>query len=205
MGDSIRIRRITPAGTVSTLAGQLINGSADGPGQTAAFGNARGVAVDNTGAVYVADQANQLIRKLTPDGANWNVTTIAGKPGSPGSTNGFGADARFNQPTGVAVDSAGNVYVVDSGAARVTKGITTNAPVQLRFDTTPGGLSIAGGNFTMKLATPSSGSIILEASENLVLWLPIQTNTLSAPSLEITIPLHPAGRAFYRVKLSTQP
>lgn len=203
VGDSSRIRRITPAGAVSTLAGQFLNGSADGAGETASFWGARGVGVDNAGAVYVADQSNHLVRKLTPDGASWNVTTIGGKPGSAGATNGLGADARFNRPTGVAVDSSGNVYVVDSGAARVTKGISTNAPSLLRFDTAPGGLTIAGGNFTMKLATPSSGAVILEASQNLIAWVPIQTNALSAPTLEITIPLDLA-KAFYRLKLGTE-
>jgi hypothetical protein len=69
--------------------------------------------------------------------------------------------------------------------------MTTNAPVKLRFDTTAGGPSIAEGQFTMKLATPSNGSIILEESQDFVVWLPIQTNTLSTP----------AGNAFYRLKL----
>jgi hypothetical protein len=201
VGDSIQIRKITSGGMVSTLAGQLLNGSADGPGSTATFWTARGVAVDRAGNVYVADQANQLVRKLTPDGGSWNVTTIGGMQGSAGTTDGVGVDARFSQPTGVAVDGAGSVYVVDSAGARVTKGISSNTQVEVRFDTSPGGLSISDGTLTMRLVTPSSGSIILEESQNLFEWVPIRTNILSAPTLELSIPFNLAQNAFFRLKL----
>jgi sugar lactone lactonase YvrE len=202
VGDSIQIRKITSDGTVSTLAGQLVNGSADGPGSTATFWGARGVAVDSAGNVYVADQPNQLVRKLTPVGGSWNVTTIGGKQGLAGTTDGLGMDARFSQPTGVAVDGAGSVYVADSSGARVTKGISTNAPVEVRFETDPGGVTISGGNLTMNLLTPSSGSIILEESQNLLAWLPIRTNILSAPTLQLSIPFNSAQNAFFRLRLA---
>ena len=106
------IRKITPAGVVSTLAGTAAsNGSADGTGAGARFNNPFGVAVDAAGAVYVADQINFTIRKITPAGA---VSTLAGTAVSSGSANGTGAAARFNNPFGVAVDAAGAVYVADT-------------------------------------------------------------------------------------------
>jgi streptogramin lyase len=107
------IRKITPAGVVSTLAGAAgQSGSADGTGPVARFAAPRGLAADAAGNVYVADTDNHTIRKITPAGV---VTTLAGKPGESGNTDGAGAAARFSEPRSVAVDAAGNVFVADSG------------------------------------------------------------------------------------------
>jgi sugar lactone lactonase YvrE len=115
------IRKITPAGVVTTLAGSAgVAGSADGTGSDARFNSPRNVAVDSAGNVYVADEGNRTIRQITSAGA---VTTLAGSPGVTGSTDGVGSAARFNTPWGVAVDSAGNVYVADYYNDRITKGI----------------------------------------------------------------------------------
>ena len=109
------IRKITPAGVVSTLAGTaggptVPPGSADGTGAAARFFEPYGVAVDVRGNVYVADTYNNTIRKVTPAGV---VSTLAGTAGTSGSDDGTGAAARFNFPQGVAVDGSGNVYVAD--------------------------------------------------------------------------------------------
>jgi len=111
VGDEVnhKIRKITSAGVVTTLAGSGSSGSADGTGTLASFNNPYGVAVDLSGNVYVADKGNFLIRKITSGGV---VTTLAGS-GSSGSANGTGTAASFNYPFGVAVDGSGNVYVGD--------------------------------------------------------------------------------------------
>src|SRR6267142_80957 len=93
-------------------------GSLDGKGSTALFSYPYGVAVDGSGNVYVADQLNSTIRKITPAGV---VTTLAGSAGQNGAADGTGPAAHFFQPYGVAVDSSGNVYVADMANNTIRK------------------------------------------------------------------------------------
>lgn len=98
--------------TVSTLAGTAGSaGAVDASGADARFKDLTGLAVDADGNAYVADSGNHTIRKVTVDGA---VTTLAGTAGTAGSADGTGAAARFDAPSGVAVDSAGTLYVADT-------------------------------------------------------------------------------------------
>ncbi len=90
------IRKVTPAGVVTTLAGIAGYGSADGTGNAASFWDPSGVAMDSAGNVYVADTYNDEIRKITPAGV---VTTLAGAAAQTGSADGTGSAARFNNPT----------------------------------------------------------------------------------------------------------
>ena len=113
------IRKITPAGVVSTLAGGGAVQGADGTGTAASFNNPDGVATDAQGNVYVADFGDSKIRVITPAGV---VTTLAGSPENAGGyADGPAATALFNQPTGVAVDLYNNVYVVDYGNNMIRK------------------------------------------------------------------------------------
>lgn len=126
-----RIRKISPTGTVTTIAGSGAEGSANGVGANASFHYPRQIAVDRFGSLYVADTSNSLIRKITSSGI---VTTYAGKistdgvNGISGSDDGMAAMASFSNPEGIAVDSEGTVYVSDSGNQKIRK-IDTNGVV----------------------------------------------------------------------------
>lgn len=113
-----KIRKITSAGVVTTLAGSGASGTTDGTGAAASFNLPIGVAVDALGNVYVIDgDFYCIIRKVTAAGV---VTTLAGS-GAPGFANGTGAAASFNGPHGIVVDNAGNVFVTDGGNNRIRK------------------------------------------------------------------------------------
>jgi kumamolisin len=111
--DNHTIRKITPNGTVTTLAGLAgVSGSTDGLGSAARFNNPSGIVVDIYENIFVADTDNHTIRAITQAG---NVTTVAGLAGSSGSADGAGSSARFNHPSGIAVDAEDNLYVADTG------------------------------------------------------------------------------------------
>src|SRR6266576_331241 len=115
------VRKITPAGVVTTFAGLAgSTGSANGTGSAARFNFPSGVSVDRagTGNIYVGDTSNFTIRQITPAGV---VTTLAGSPLMRGRADGTGTAARFELPEGMTVDSAGNIYVADQDASTIRK------------------------------------------------------------------------------------
>ena len=113
------IRKITPAGGVSTLAGLAgTTGSSDGAGTNARFRNPLRFAVDRSGNAYMTEYNNHTIRKITPAGM---VSTLAGQAGSIGSADGLAVNARFNLPDGLAITSEGDILVVDEGNNTIRK------------------------------------------------------------------------------------
>lgn len=116
--DNHAIRRMTPEGVVTTIAGTPgTSGTANGPALSAQFNAPQSVAVDSSGLIYVADSSNHCIRRINLDG---NVETFAGLAGTSGYVDGSASAARFNNPAGVATDTSGNVYVAE-GNARIRK------------------------------------------------------------------------------------
>ncbi len=120
MGNCV-VRKVAPNGLISTVAGNGTCGySGDGgPAKNAQLSSLEGVAVDPSGAVYIADTGNSRIRKLTPDGV---ITTVAGN-----GTSGFSGDggpaveAQLSWPNGLAFDGGGDLYFADGGNGRVRK------------------------------------------------------------------------------------
>ena len=176
------IRKITPAGVVTTLAGTPgVPGSADGSGAAARFRNPSGIAADMAGNLFVTDQSNQTIRKITSAGV---VTTLAGTAGVQGSADGSGTAAQFSNPSGIAADTAGNLYVADFSNAIIRKitaaGVVTtlagtagvtgsadgsgaaaqfNSPSGITIDTA-GNLFVADtGNQTIRKITAAAGVV----------------------------------------------
>ena len=160
---SARIRKITPLGEVSTLAGNLM-GNADGIGMSAQFMNPSGIAIDKQGNLYVADQMNHRIRKITTAGI---VTTLAGS--SQGYADGTGTGAQFYRPVGVVVDAQGNVFIGDLFNHKIRKitpsgGVTTIAGSTYGF--ADGNGTSARFAFPAGLALDKEGNLYVADSEN---------------------------------------
>lgn len=153
------IRKITPAGLVSTVAGNGAIGFSNGVGAAATFHSPCGITLDASNNIYVADQFNSSIRKITPGGL---VSTLAGN-GTYGSANGTGSDARFSQPNDVAVDAVGNVYVSDGGNHRIQKitpnGVVTTFAGRGSPGFVDGAAATAAFNFPTGIVIDNSGNL----------------------------------------------
>jgi sugar lactone lactonase YvrE len=163
------IRKITADGVVTTLAGSAgVTGAVNGTGTAASFWHPWGIAVDSSGNVYVADQLNAVIRKITTDGV---VTTLAGSAGVYGSADGIGTVASFFQPAGIAVDSTGSVYVADSGNNIIRKitsdgVVTTLAGSEKVTGSTNGTRDAASFNSPEGVALDTYGNLYVTDSVN---------------------------------------
>jgi len=196
VADSLNhiIRKITPDGTVTTIAGLAgVWGSVDGTNNAARFFLPRGMAVINASNLLVMDSGNQLLRKITASGTNWVVSTVAGLAASAGSGNGTGTVARFNFATGLALDGAGYVYVADAGNNLIRT--TRVVPPTLQF-------SKAGSQFITAWPTNAEG-FVLESAPGLVagaVWTPL-TNGVMVAGDNFLLTNGVSDTAFYRLRL----
>lgn len=155
--------------TISTFAGTVgAYGAADGTGIAASFYFPNGIAVDSVGNIYVTDTGNNTIRKITSAGV---VTTFAGTAGQSGSTDATGAAARFNNPKGIAIDSSGNIFVVDSGNHTIRKitqtgVVTTFAGLAGTFGSTNATGTAARFFFPNRIAVDGSSNLYVTDTRN---------------------------------------
>ena len=165
------VRKITPAGVVTTLAGTAgVIGSTDGSGPAASFDGPSGAAIDSAGNIYISDSNNATIRMVTPAGV---VTTVAGASSKPGSADGTGSSARFNRPSGEATDSAGNVWVADTGNSTIRKVtpaavVTTLAGAAAVQGSADGTGPAASFNLPTSAATDGAGNIYIADANNAI-------------------------------------
>ena len=176
------IRKVTQAGVVTTLAGMAgVTGAADGTGSTARFNHPQDVAADGAGNLYVADSGNNTIRMITPGGV---VTTIGGVAGIVGSEDGIGAAARFNNPTGLAVDNTGNLYVTEYSNNDVRKAQLASLPV---ITAQPVGQTVTpGSNVQFSVSATSILPLTYQWFVNGVAFSGATTNTLSFANARTT-------------------
>ncbi|MEY2879480.1 MAG: hypothetical protein RLZZ15_1860, partial [Verrucomicrobiota bacterium] len=180
------IRKITPAGNVSTLAGAAGNaGLADGLGTGARFNNPSGLVIDANGVLFVADTNNHSIRRVAADGT---VSTFAGSSGKSGSSDGLGTLARFNQPAGLAIDSAGNIFVADTAnqtIRRISSGgvVATIAGLARSSGSTSGTGNAARFNQPYGIAVDATGSVYIADTINQTIRKGVAT---TASTIQIT-------------------
>ncbi len=163
---NLKIRKITPAGVVTTFAGSGVAGSTNATGILASFNYPTGIAIDGAGNLFVADAQNCKIRKITTIGV---VTTFAGS-GALGSVNATGINASFKYPSGIAVDASGNVFVADNGNHLIRKitsagVVTTLAGSGVAGSTDAAGLS-ASFNFPTSVAVNGLGKVFVADRSN---------------------------------------
>jgi hypothetical protein len=154
------IRKMRPVGTnwvVTSIAGNGNIGSADGTNKQARFNFPAGIALDKDGNLYVSDQSNNTIRKMTPIGTNWVVTTIGGVALAQGTNNGSGTNAHFFKPWGINVDAQGRLFIVDHSNQSIREGVpaSTAAPFLK--------IARAGPNVLLSWPLAASG-FVLESS-----------------------------------------
>ncbi len=165
------VRRISPDGTVTTIAGAAgVPGSVDGVGAAARFNGPVGLAADDDGYVYVADSLNATVRKISPTGA---VTTLAGAPGLFGSADGTGSAARFSRFFGVDVDASGTVYVADTNNVTIRKVTPSGAVSTIAGspgDSTPldGVGRAARFDYPYKLAVDDNGTVYVADGDSTI-------------------------------------
>jgi sugar lactone lactonase YvrE len=155
--------------SVTTLTGQpLVSGASNGPVATALFNDPAALVADAAGNLFVADSRNHLIRKVSTNGI---VSTFAGQVGTPGSSDGSGAAARFDTPSGIALAPNGDLYVSDTGnhtIRRITpaRAVTTFAGMAGQSGFTNGAGTAARFNSPLGLAVASDRTLFVADSGN---------------------------------------
>ncbi len=182
------IRKITPSGIVSTLAGVGgQSGSANGTGTSARFKSPSGIVSDSGGNLYVTDTGSHTIRKVTPGGA---VTTLAGVANAAGSSDGSGSLARFNSPTGIAIDSGGNLFVTEVGTQTIRRVSAAGAVTTIAGATGQRGSADGTGNTArfeepMGIAVDSGGTVYIADTLNNTIRRGLPVTGSGAPTLTV--------------------
>lgn len=192
--NSHRIRKVTPAGEASTVAGTGFAGYRDGSSASAEFKNPNGIVMTGEGDFFIADQNNHVIRRIRPDG---QVSTVAGL-GRPGFADGDESSALFNAPSGIAMAPDGSLVVTESANHRIRRIRFPRKPLTVSISLSE---SITEGRWAFHLKTKGApnAKVLIQVSHDLLSWCKAREATLSASGdLEVT-GLAEEKAAFYRV------
>jgi len=157
--DNLRVRKVNASGTITTVAGNGAKGYAgnNGPATNASLYYPSGVAVDASGNVYIADDENYRVRKVSAKGV---ITTLAGTgSGAYSGDNGAATNAAVNYPQGVACDAAGNVYIADTFNNRIRKVGTNGIITTVAGNGTPAYSGNNGAATSASLYWPSGVTV----------------------------------------------
>jgi hypothetical protein len=168
-------------------------GKTDGTNNSARFFEPKGIVVDASANIYVADSGNHALRKVAPSGTNWVVSTVAGLPGVSGSVNGIGAGARFNYFAGLAMDNAGYLYTADAGNNTIR--VDRIVPPLLQFSRAASQASL--------FWPAASDNFILESTSSLFpgsVWSAVTNTPSISAGIMVLNPSLTAPASFYRLR-----
>ena len=178
------VRKVSPAGVVTTIAGVAgAGGSANGTGSAARFRGPQGLALDASGSLFVADTNNNAVRKVVV--GSGLVTTVAGQDGIAGSLDGGTSQAQFHFPSGIGIDSAGNLFVADTDNHTLREislagTVSTLAGLAGTAGSADGTGTAARFNFPTGVAVNLAGDVYLADASNHTIRLGV---VLTAPSV----------------------
>ncbi|WP_299253351.1 T9SS type A sorting domain-containing protein [uncultured Cytophaga sp.] len=180
-----KIKKITPDGIVTTVAGSGQAGDADGIAATASFDHPRGIAIDAIGNLYITDYGNNKIRLVTSEGI---VSTIAGS-GLEGDLDGLGEAAEFNNPRDIALDASGNIFVTDNGnfkVRRITNNISTAIINKNNVESIESYIypNPVENRLFLKLSQPNGSCMVINVSGKIIAVLTIESNCIDVSKLD---------------------
>ncbi len=162
------LRKITPAGVVTTIAGTAgLWGAVDNTNTVARFFQPNGIVVDGFGNIFVTDVGNNTVRELTLSGGIWTSSTVGGLAGITGANDGTGTSARFSSPTAIAVDGSGYLYVADSGnnTIRTTGAVVAYSPPSITSQPQPKATA-AGNSAFFTVGATGGGPLVYSWQKN---------------------------------------
>ncbi len=183
------IRKVTPGGTISTVAGNAAYGylGDNGPAGSAQLAQPQGIAADSAGNLYIADSANNVIRKVAA--STGVITTIAGDGTAlMGGDGGPATQAQINYPTQVALDASGNLYILDSGNLRIRKLVLGTGIISTVAGTGAAGYAGDGGaaskavlNSPSDITTDAAGNVyVVDTDSNRIRKITVATGIIAS-------------------------
>jgi trimeric autotransporter adhesin len=201
VAEDNRVRKVSPSGTIITVAGNGSKGYSGDVGHAISaqistvfwppYVNSTELAVDVGGSLYIADSGNNRVRKVSPTGV---ITTVAGTgSGGYSGDGGLATNAQFSEPTGVAVDTNGSLYIADLGNSRIRKVSPTGIVTTVAGSGIVGMAGDGGPAVNAQIGFPSS--VAVDASGNIYIGDPANNRIRKVSAAGIISTVAGGGRA----------